>query len=90
MDGEIGHDVCFKVIESGVFSNEKELGTEATVGAHKFVLCLVRCLDLFQSFMFRTHLVTLRIIFHKLSINFQRGIHQNVQWKSFGGSHSDN
>ena len=89
-DGEIGHDVTFKVIESGVFSNEKELGTEARVGAHKFVLCLVRCLDLFQSFMFRTHLVTLRIIFHKLSINFQRGIHQNVQWKSFGGSHSDN
>ena len=42
MDGEIGHDVTFKVIESGVFSNEKELGTEATVGAHKFVLCLVR------------------------------------------------
>ena len=78
-DGEIGHDVTFKVIESGVFSNDKELGTEATVGAHKFVLCLVRYLDLFQSFMLRTHLIT-----------FQRGIHQDVQWESFGGSHSDN
>ena len=70
-DGEIGHDVTFKVIESGVFSNEKELGTEATVGAHKFVLCLVRYLDLVQSLMFRTHFITWRIIFHQLSTTFQ-------------------
>ena len=42
MDGEIDHDVTFTVIESGVFSNENVAGTAATVGAHKFVLCLVR------------------------------------------------
>ena len=42
MDGEIDYDVTFTVIESGVFSSENVAGTEAVVGAHKFVLCLVR------------------------------------------------
>ena len=47
MDGEIDHDITFTVIESGVFSNENAVGTEATVGAHKFVLCLVRIFSVF-------------------------------------------
>lgn len=50
MEGEIGHDITFRIIESGIFSAEKEIGTEATVGAHKFVLCLVR-LVLFHPFI---------------------------------------